>query len=267
MKKYISCFRLRFTMGLQYRVAAWAGIVTQFVWGAMEILMFRAFYEWEPEKFPMSFQATVNYVWFQQAFLALFAAWMLENEIFQSIKTGDIAYELCRPVRLYPMFFARGAALRISRAVLRCMPILAVAFVLPVPWGLRSPADTKTMGLFMVSMVLGLLVTVAFGTLMYVAAFFTVSPDGLRALLTSVMEFFSGAVIPLPFFPDRMKAVMELLPFGAMQNVPLRIYSGDLAGGEALRAMALQVFWLTAMVLAGELFMVKAKRRLTVQGG
>lgn len=36
-KKYISFFRLRFAVGLQYRSAALAGIFTQFMWGVMEI--------------------------------------------------------------------------------------------------------------------------------------------------------------------------------------------------------------------------------------
>ncbi|HBA50582.1 MAG TPA: ABC transporter permease, partial [Lachnospiraceae bacterium] len=36
MKKYISFFRLRTVMGLQYRVAAVSGIATQFFWGFME---------------------------------------------------------------------------------------------------------------------------------------------------------------------------------------------------------------------------------------
>ena len=36
MKKYISFFRLRFAMNLQYRVAALAGIVCQFAWGEYE---------------------------------------------------------------------------------------------------------------------------------------------------------------------------------------------------------------------------------------
>lgn len=54
MKKYISFFRLRFSMGLQYRTAAAAGIVTQFFWGAMEILVYRAFYEADAAAFPMS---------------------------------------------------------------------------------------------------------------------------------------------------------------------------------------------------------------------
>ena len=43
MKKYLSFFRMRFHMGLQYRTAAIAGMTTQFVWGFMEILVFRAF--------------------------------------------------------------------------------------------------------------------------------------------------------------------------------------------------------------------------------
>ena len=75
MGKYLAFFRLHFTMGLQYRTAAFAGIATQFVWGAMEILMFRAFYQ-TPDNgsFPMTFEATCAYVWMQQAFLALFMA-------------------------------------------------------------------------------------------------------------------------------------------------------------------------------------------------
>ena len=60
MRKYLAFFRLRFSMGLQYRAAAVAGIVTQFFWGAMELLAFRAFYQADPGAFPMSFQATCH---------------------------------------------------------------------------------------------------------------------------------------------------------------------------------------------------------------
>ena len=104
MKKYISFFRLRFSMGLQYRTAAAAGIVTQFFWGAMEILVYRAFYEADAAAFPMSFEAVVTYIWLQQAFLAVFGAWIMEGEIFDAIRNGNIAYELCRPISIYQMW-------------------------------------------------------------------------------------------------------------------------------------------------------------------
>ncbi len=267
MKKYFSFFSLRFVMGLQYRAAAWAGVATQFVWGGMMIAMYQAFYQTEPEQFPMTFEATVSYIWFQQAFLALFAAWMLEAEIFESIKDGNIAYELCRPMKIYPMLFARAAAMRISRAALRCLPILLFAALLPAPYGLRAPEDLVTFGLFLTTMVLGLLVTVAFGTLIYAVTFFTISPEGLRLVATTVMDFFNGAVIPLPFFPDNMKQVLELLPFAAMGNVPLRIYSGDLAGKAALKAAGLQVLWLFILTCCGLAVMARAEKKMTVQGG
>ena len=266
MKKYGSFFRLRFVMGLSYRAAAWAGVATEFVWGGMEIAMFRAFYGAEPEHFPMTMDAAVSYVWLQQAFLALFAAWMLEGEVFESIRDGNIVYEMCRPMKLYPMLFVRAMAMRVSRAALRCGPVLLFAILLPGPYGLKAPAQGQT-GLFLAAMALGVLVTVAFGTLIYGITFYTISPEGLRLLVTSAMDFFNGAIIPIPFFPDKMRAIMEVLPFAAMQNVPLRVYSGDLQGEAALRAVALQILWLAVLVGLGQAVMARAERKLAVQGG
>lgn len=118
VQKYLSFFRMRFVAGLQYRAAALAGIATQFAWGALTILMFKAFYEENPEAFPMTFASVTTYIWLQQAFLALFMTWFFENDIFRTITEGGIAYELCRPVDLYNMWFFRSMANRLSKALL-----------------------------------------------------------------------------------------------------------------------------------------------------
>lgn len=254
-------------MGLQYRAAALAGVVTQFVWGFMEILVYRAFYEADASAFPMEFEAMVTYVWLQQAFLAFFMAWMMENEIFDAIINGDIAYELCRPIGIYNMWFTRSVANRLSRAVLRCFPVLIVASFVPKPYGMVSPAGWMEFVMFLLTMLLGLLVTVSFCMLVYVLSFFTVSPAGLRMVFVSCVEFFSGAIIPLPFFPEPVRSIMELLPFAAMQNVPLRIYSGDLYGKEMAEAVLLQVFWLVALTLLGKGLCAVAEKQVRLQGG
>lgn len=267
LKQYFSFFKMRFLTGLQYRVAALAGMVTQFVWGAMELMVYSAFYRADAEAFPMSFEAMTAYIWFQQAFLALFASWMYEDEIFDSIKNGNIAYELCKPVKIYEMWFIRGISLRLSRAVLRCVPILVFASLLPKPYGFSLPENVTAFVWFCISLILGLLVVVAFCTLIYVLTFFMVSPQGLKILTISLMDFFTGAVIPLPFFPDNMRKIMEILPFAAMQNVPLRIYSGDITGNDVIKAIALQIFWLTALIAIGKMLCKTAQRKIIVQGG
>ena len=267
MKKYCSFFRVRFALGLQYRTAAIAGVVTQFFWGGMNILMYRAFYEADAAAFPMTLQATCSYIWLQQAFLMLFAAWLLENEIFDDIVSGNVAYELCRPVNIYDMWFARSTANRLSRALLRSAPILLFAALLPAPHGIGAPAGAMHFVLFLVTGILGFLVTVAFFMLVYALTFYTVSPNGLRILISSVVEFFAGAIIPLPFFPDGVRRAFELLPFASMHNVPLRIYSASMTAQEMAGAIGLQAFWLVVLVDAGRLLCGHALTKMTLQGG
>lgn len=267
MKKYLSFFRIRFIHGLQYRAAAFSGIVTQFTWGAMEILLFKAFYKTGAESFPMTFPALVSYIWLQQAFLALFMTWFWEAELFDSITTGNFAYELCRPIRLYHMWFVRGLAVRLSKTVLRCMPILILACFFPEPYRLTLPSDAFIWGFFLLSMCLSLLIVVAFGMVIYMSVFYTVSPQGVKMMATSLADFLTGAVIPIPFLPDGIRQAVSLLPFASMQNVPFRIYSGDLSGPDLFFSLGLQVFWLIIMVAAGRILETHALRRMVVQGG
>ena len=86
-------------------------------------------------------------------------------------------------------------------------------------------------------------------------------------LFTTSVEFFAGAVIPLPFFPEKLQKIMELLPFAAMQNVALRIYSGSMGSEAMLKAIMLQLFWLFALTVLGKKLCSIAEKRITVQGG
>ena len=267
MKQYLSFFRIRFLAGLQYRAAAWAGIATQYAWGGMTILMFRAFYQNGANGFPMEFQALSSYVWLQQAFLAMFMTWFYDLDIFASITSGGIAYELCRPCDLYTMWFVKNMAIRLSRVVLRCVPVLLVAAVLPAPYGVSLPADWSAALLFLLSLILGFLVLIAFSMLIYISAFYTLSPMGIRILASSVMEFFCGALVPIPFLPEWLQPVMNALPFASMQSTPFLIYTGYLHAAEAVERIGIQMLWLILLISVGRFLMVNAQNKVIVQGG
>lgn len=265
--KYISFFRMRFIAGLQYRAAALAGIATQFFWGVMNILLFRVFYQENSAAFPMTFRAFSSYIWLQQAFLALYMPWIFENEIFHTITDGGIAYELCRPIDIYNMWFVRNMANRLSKAVLRSMPILLFASFLPKPYGLCLPINLHAGFWFLITAFWGLLVVVAICMLVYIIAFFTISPTGIRMLLIGISQFLAGSVIPLPFLPDGIRKIVEFLPFASIQKVPLRVYSGDISGSEIYARAFIQLIWLLILVFCGKMLIRKAERRVTVQGG
>lgn len=267
MRKYYSFFKVRFFSGLQYRMASVAALTTQFIWGLMECLAYKALLESNLMNSPMDYSAIVSYIWLKEAFLALFFTWAADNDIFNMIINGEIAYELCRPVSIYNMWFSRNIGGRVATAFLKCGPVLIAAILLPKPYRIGAPASVEALILFVLTMFLGLCVTVAFCMIVYISCFFTISPQGFRMLLTGAVDLLSGSVIPLPFIPEPYRTMIELLPFASMQNVPFRIYSGNMAGNEMRFAIVLQLFWLIILILIGKLICSKAERRAVVQGG
>lgn len=267
MRKYWSFFKLRLMAGLQYRAAALAGMSTQFVWGAMEILLYRAFWLEHPARFPMGLEALSAYIWLQQAFLSLFALWHWEFDILESVKTGAVSYELLRPADLYGMWMARSVAGRLARAALRMVPVIFVSSLLPAPWGLRLHLTPAAFAVFLAAMVLMVLVVCAYGLLVYALTFYLTDPNGLMVLSLAAADLLGGAIVPLPFLPEGVRRFAALTPFAAMQNVPLRIFGGDISLAEAPAMLGLQVFWAAVLIGAGYLLTRNGLRRTVILGG
>lgn len=267
MKACMSALRIRFIAGLQYRSAAWAGIVTQFLWGFMLLALYTAFYESSSAPPPMSQASLAAYVWLQQAFLSMLILWMQDGELLSSIASGQVAYELCRPVSLYGFWYARLLATRFANASLRALPILIIASFLPAPFRLYLPPDIGAFVLFLFSMVSAAMMAVAVSMFIYILTFITLSPLGSRQIIVVLAEFFSGFLIPLPLMPAWVQAIANFLPFRYTFDLPLRIYSGNIQGAQALMQIGVQWTWIVGLVILGSWAMRRVLRRAVIQGG
>lgn len=267
MKAYVSVFRMRLINGMQYRVAALAGVATQFFFGFMFIMIYEAFYSSAVQTPPLPLEQLVTLVWLQQAFLAFVMLWFRDPEIFNLITSGNIAYELCRPCGLYGFWYAKLIAQRLSGALLRCSSIVLIAFLLPQPYCLSLPPDFAAFGLFIITLALGLLVLVSISMFIYISVFVTMSPLGSLMTIGVIGEFLAGLIIPVPLMPSWLQKIAYVLPFRLASDLPFRVYSGHIPVREALIGIALQIVWLTVLVLLGKLSLGLALRRVVVQGG
>ena len=141
MKQYISFFKLKFAVGLQYKASAIAGLSTQIFFGFIFIMVYIAFYGSGTTNTDISLNELITYLWLNQAFFALICIWHKDNEILNMIKKGDVAYELCRPQNLYVMWFVRILSSKLSSVLLRCIPLIIVALILPSPYNLSLPLN------------------------------------------------------------------------------------------------------------------------------
>ena len=267
MRVYLSVLKLRLLNGMQYRAAALAGVATQFFWGFITIMVFEAFYKFAANTPPISLKEIITYIWLQQAFLVFITMWFRDNELFDLITSGNIAYELCRPCELYGLWYAKLLAQRISSALLRCFPILFVSFFLPHPYNMTFPPSFTTFLLFLSSLLMGLFLLVAISMFLYISVFITMSPVGSLLLFSVLGEFFAGLIIPVPLMPVWLQKIAYVLPFRWTADFPFRVYSGHIPQSEAFTGIIIQLGFLLALILLGRLSLNRVLKKVVVQGG
>jgi ABC-2 type transport system permease protein len=68
LRPYRGVVSARYRMLLQYWAAAFAGLITQYFWGAIRLMIVAAFYAAATQAQPMSLPEVVAYIWLGQAF-------------------------------------------------------------------------------------------------------------------------------------------------------------------------------------------------------
>ena len=263
MKPYLAVVRARFLGLLQYRTAALAGLATQVFWGFVRVMIFAAFYRSTSAPQPMTLEEVIGYVWLGQATLMLIL-WRPDPEIEQAIRSGNVAYELARPVDLHAFWFARNLANRAAPTLLRAVPMFALAllfFDLPLP---ASAASFLAWGLASLG---ALLLSSAIATVLMVSLMWTLSGRGITILVTTGAWIFSGITLPLPLFPAWAQQVLSVLPFAGLMDVPFRLYLGHLPPSALAASLAHQAVWILVFLALGRWLVHRGTRRLVVQGG
>lgn len=188
------------------------------------------------------------------------------------VRTGDVAYERLRPLDTYAFWYSRAVARRTANPALRALPMLFVAgvgfrFVGWSAYALRAPSGMEAAALFAISIALVIGLSASVSALLDTLTVATLSERGVTLLVGPLITVFSGSLVPLPLFPDWAQPVLRNQPFAGLMDTPFRIYSGHLAGGEALLALGRQGFWILVLVMIGRALMTRVMARLQTQGG
>jgi ABC-2 type transport system permease protein len=271
LRPYLAILSARFRMLLQYRAAALAGLWTQIFFGFVILGIYEAFYRSSTREQPMTFAQIASYVWLGQALLAMLP-WNADAEVRAMVRTGAVAYELCRPIDLYGLWFARALASRTAPTVLRAVPMCLIASIgLPLlgldEWRLAPPPALTSAFAFGVTLLCTLLLGCAMSTLINISLLWTISGEGAVILMTALATFLSGMIVPLPLFPDWAQPIVRALPFAGLVDLPFRVFVGHIPPGAVGLVLLHQIAWMLGLVLTGRWLLRRGLRRIVVQGG
>ena len=183
-----------------------------------------------------------------------------ETEISERIRSGDVVTDLYRPVDFQLWWLAKEAGASGYRLLARGIPPMVVGALV---FDFALPSSAATWLTFGISLSLALVLAFAWKLLVSLSAFWLLHPAGVVSLAGGLFTFGSGSLVPLAFMPDWLGGSLRWLPFAGMVQLPIEIVLGRGVVGP----LALQGFWVVALLVVGRVVLRRAERRLVVQGG
>jgi ABC-2 type transport system permease protein len=267
LRLYLALGRLAFRRQLAYRTANLAGLLTNGFFGYLRASVMSAVFIAAPGATIAAYDAhaMVTYTWVTQALIMVVQLWGWWD-VETTIRTGDVVTDLTRPFSFLGYWLARDLGRAAYFLIFRGLPTLLIG-QLTVAGGLRMPETPTAWLALAISVVLAITVSFAWRFLLNLSAFWTTDARGLGAVAGGVVLFLGGFVIPIRWFPDWLQPLLLALPFAAIVQVPTDIFIGRLSGSEMLSALSQQALWATALLLASQLVVQLAMRRVSIQGG
>ena len=90
---------------------------------------------------------------------------------------------------------------------------------------------------------------------------------GSNLLKECIVNFLSGAVVPLAFMPAGLGFILNLLPFASMTYIPVMMYLGMFDVPTIIMSFGLQIFWLAFLIFLHRIIWNACVRRISIQGG
>ncbi|GAX47553.1 ABC transporter permease [Pseudolactococcus reticulitermitis] len=251
-------YRLNFVI---FRLGDLLGaVVTYFLW--------RAIYN-------ASSHATLNNFTFPEMSLYVFLSFYVgtftssnsSEVVGDEVKSGTIAMRLLKPISFSATYLYEEIGHKLVQIITISVPLLGGILLFQILNAQALPFNLINFILFFISNLLAYLLNFYFNLCFGFSSFVLKNLWGANFMKNSIINFMSGTLIPLSFFPDIVSRILQFSPFASMIYTPVTIYLGQYTLGVALELIALQLFWVLFFYGLSQLIWRVSIKHLTVQGG
>ena len=211
----------------------------------------------------MTFNETMVYLVLASAMfycLEMYIVW----EIGRTIQAGKIMFDLVKPMDYFGYIFWRYSGGTFINFIFTFIPTF---FIVKLLTGSFIELG-KNVILFLISLILGMIINYCINFITGMICIYTKTTWGVNIMKEAIVLLFSGATIPLDFFPYSIRIILERMPFASIYNYPLKILINDkLQLEELITFLGIQFFWGFILVLLSKVVFKYSLNNLVINGG
>lgn len=265
LERYYALFSANLQEAMVYRFAFFTNFLAEIVKTIVMLEVWMAVYRQRSTVAGFDYPMMVTYLLVSQAVNNVYGFRNdAERPISEKIRKGTIVFDLLRPVRFVNARLAENVGQTVLQVIFAMLTLLGFRIFLPE---LSSPPSLLYGLLFAVSVSVGFFIMFSVSVMSGLLSFWLMNNWGLRSAKTAIVNFFSGALVPIAVLPGWMQKIVTILPFKNIVYVPTMIYMGQYDIRETLGYIGIQIFWSVVMWLTAKWLFRLAIRRVSINGG
>lgn len=262
MTPYVSYFRKSFKKNSAYRSSVWLQIIAILIQVSIQVTVWTSLIG-SGSVDGITRDDMVTYAILNSAMFA-FILTSLFNDVDTRLRTGDIAIDLLRPIHYPLLILADQLGRSAYRVLFVVVPIVGISALI---FGFSMPVSIFAGSAFVIVLLLSMLISYSLGYLIALLSFWFLTTFHFNWAVGALTTLFSGAFLPLWFFPDTWATVARLLPFQFLGFVPAATWMGQLTGIDLVSAFGVGIAWSAALLFLTYRLWDRATSQLVVQGG
>jgi ABC-2 type transport system permease protein len=186
------------------------------------------------------------------------------TQINNSIQDGSVAMKLLLPIGFQKYYFLSNLSENLFGSIYRSLPSILISIIV---FGIHIQLTFLSFAFFCLSVVMAMLINFFFSFILGMSVIIFKNAFYIENLNEVLFKLFSGAIVPMWFFPGWFNAASRFLPFRYVIFEPVSILLGQTPQGQIPRVLLLQLIW--TLILWGLMLLVWARSRkhIMVQGG
>jgi ABC-2 type transport system permease protein len=197
--------------------------------------------------------------------LSYFCFFAIDWEVNSDVHSGNFGNILLKPVPIMAYYFSRMIGDRLANLCFALLPIGIISIFL-----LRTSSQIQNLATLLLSVLSIFLAMVLWFFLSFAVAMLAFWLENIFFILTVkeiIIQFFSGLLIPMAFFPKTIQHVLAFLPFRYLAYEPMQLFNGFYSPQVALAIVCKQVIWTVILFLSAKgLLKLGLKKYTNVSG-
>lgn len=260
---YLYVYKVQILKSLAYKFDVYGNIIMQTIIMIATAFFWKALFKNAESMGGVSVDTMLTYTVIS-SMISVVLITNVEWRITESVQTGAIAIDLMRPVNIFGVFFAENLGSVTALFFQNLLPIFIIgSLFIKLP----APRSAPQFMLFLISLVLAFFINWYLSVIFGMFSFKVIEMSALIQVKKHLVRLLSGSMIPLWFFPNWLRSVLEILPFPYIYQLPLSIYVGHYTSESLVRGLLIQILWVMALFIIETRLEKQAIKHVMVQGG